>query len=82
MILEVKSLEELQSSLEHIRHVIAEEEFDIVGHKTCSIGATLYKDHETIDKTIKRADEAVYSAKSAGRNQVVIYDTSEKSSRA
>ncbi|MCT7562546.1 diguanylate cyclase [Aliarcobacter butzleri] len=42
------------------------------GKKTCSIGGTIYEENEDILKTIKRADEAVYEAKAAGRNKVII----------
>lgn len=73
LILKVRSKEDLSKALEHIRKVIELEKFKTVGHKTCSIGGTLYQNNESIEKTIKRADEGVYEAKSNGRNQVIIY---------
>lgn len=73
MLFRVKSEDDLHKVLEHLRKVIELVEFDTIGHKTCSIGGTIYKDGEDIETTIKRADEAVYEAKAAGRNQVVIY---------
>ena len=39
---------------------------------TCSIGATIYKENEKIEDSFKRADESLYEAKNAGRNQVII----------
>ena len=40
-------------------------------HCTCSIGITLFVDNrETVDEVIKRADQAMYKAKEAGRNQI------------
>jgi len=72
MLFKVKSEEDLSTVLEHLRKVIEIEKFETIGHKTCSIGATIYKNSETIETTIKRADEAVYDAKAAGRNRVII----------
>lgn len=39
---------------------------------TISIGIAEYHDHESIEQTISRADQALYDAKRAGRNCVVI----------
>jgi len=72
MIVKVHSEEDLKIALEHIRKSIELEEFETIGHKTCSIGGTIYKDNEDIEKTIKRADDAVYEAKETGRNKVLI----------
>jgi len=73
LMLKVKSAIDLEKILENIREFIAAKEYPIVGHKTCSIGGTIYQKDEDINKTIKRADEAVYKAKMNGRNQVVIF---------
>jgi len=72
MLFRVKSEDDLNKVLEHLRKVIELVEFDTIGHKTCSIGGTIYRDEEDIQTTIKRADIAVYDAKSTGRNKVVI----------
>lgn len=72
LILKVYSNENLKKALEHIRKVIEMEEFPNAGHITCSIGGTIYSDGEDIEKTIKRADQAVYKAKESGRNKVII----------
>ncbi|MBD3841548.1 MAG: diguanylate cyclase [Campylobacterales bacterium] len=71
MILKVASLEGLEKALNHIRKVVQFEDFSNVGKVTCSIGATLYEDHEDIEITIKRADENLYIAKRTGRNKVI-----------
>lgn len=39
---------------------------------TISIGLTVYQPTESIDQIIARADEALFSAKAAGRNRVVV----------
>ena len=72
LILKVKTQSGLQKVLEHLREVTQNENFPKIGQITCSIGGSLYKNNEEIERTIKRADEAVYKAKSAGRNQVII----------
>ena len=72
MILKIDEVSNLQKILESLRKSIESFDFNIVGHKTCSIGGTIYLENEDILKTIKRADEAVYKAKELGRNKVVI----------
>uniref|UniRef100_UPI0013E3F05D GGDEF domain-containing protein n=1 Tax=Actinoplanes solisilvae TaxID=2486853 RepID=UPI0013E3F05D len=45
--------------------------FDIDGqvcHVTASAGIALYRDGDTADTTIRNADEAMYTAKAAGKN--------------
>lgn len=61
----------LQRAMQHICQVIEAHTFEHIGHMTCSIGTTLYDAGETIEQTLKRADEALYKAKANGRNQVV-----------
>ena len=73
MILKIDEASNLQKILESLRKSIESFDFNIVGHKTCSIGGTIYLENEDILKTIKRADDAVYKAKELGRNKVVIF---------
>jgi len=48
---------------------------DLVHHSTPSIGVTLFKDQQnSIKELLKRADLAMYKAKSAGRNALRFYD--------
>ncbi|MBU0631975.1 diguanylate cyclase [bacterium] len=70
VVLEIESLERLQQVAEHIRTKVEKHHFDTVDHITCSFGVTLYKQKETIDQTIERADQALYMAKNDGRNLV------------
>ena len=44
---------------------------------TLSIGVTLMRSSEDVDSLIARADEAMYEAKSQGRNQVVAIDAGD-----
>ncbi len=41
-------------------------------HVTVSIGATLVKDHDTVESLLKRADMLLYKSKAAGRNCVTM----------
>ena len=52
--------------------------YDLAGkmhHSTSSIGVTLFEDHrDSIDELMKRADLAMYNAKTAGRNTLRFFD--------
>jgi len=41
---------------------------------TISIGACIAESHEAVDKVAEMADAALYTAKGAGRNRVVVFD--------
>ncbi len=56
---------------ERIREVIAERPFDETYRVTISAGVTEYRRGETVPELLARADEALYRAKSEGRNRVV-----------
>ena len=64
--------EELEEILNHIRKKIEKTPFEEVGNITCSIGATIYQEGESLDTLSARADEGLYIAKESGRNKVVI----------
>jgi len=54
-----------------LRSKIEKYPFSIVKHVTASFGVATYKEDDTIDSLIKRADDALYRAKENGRNRVV-----------
>ncbi|MEQ1776220.1 MAG: diguanylate cyclase [Burkholderiales bacterium] len=60
--------ERLRSNVEHTRHA----EIDPGLVQTVSIGLAEYRRDETIEDLQKRADKALYKAKSSGRNRVEI----------
>ncbi|MDA3946652.1 MAG: diguanylate cyclase [Helicobacteraceae bacterium] len=71
LIIEAESMEALGRMAEHVRQRVETEPFDRVEHVTCSFGIVLHDVNETIDRSIKRADVALYEAKEGGRNKVV-----------
>jgi len=56
---------------ENIRAAIAEVPFGPMGRITVSIGAAEARDNEDLQSWLSRADQALYRAKRAGRNEVV-----------
>jgi|FLOH01.1.fsa_nt_gi diguanylate cyclase (GGDEF)-like protein len=57
---------------EKIRRSVESSKFEKVNHLTVSIGVAQIKENETIDELLKRVDDALYEAKEAGRNKVVV----------
>ncbi|MBC7182031.1 MAG: diguanylate cyclase, partial [Marinobacter sp.] len=45
-----------------------------VVHATISVGVATMRGAESIDRLLQRSDEALYRAKSSGRNRVCGYD--------
>jgi diguanylate cyclase (GGDEF)-like protein len=64
------SLDQLESTAQHLRSMIANHHFEDVQQVTCSFGVTLSLHNESITSTVQRADEALYTSKANGRNQV------------
>ena len=62
--------EETALMAEKIRETIEKYAFTEAGTVTCSFGVTEYKDGDSIDSLVTRADEALYKAKEQGRNRV------------
>ncbi|MEN5017628.1 sensor domain-containing diguanylate cyclase [Erwinia sp. Eh17-17] len=59
---------------ERVRKRIEQFPLDPVGHITTSIGVAFWSPdtNSSMDDTLKQADDALYQAKNAGRNQVVV----------
>jgi two-component system cell cycle response regulator len=60
---------------ERLRCAVAREDFvgsDGVFRVSCSFGLSEWRDGDTVDTLLKRADVALYQAKSTGRNRLVL----------
>jgi polar amino acid transport system substrate-binding protein len=63
--------------LESIRKEIENYDFKEMGQITASFGMSMLKEKDTIESLLKRADVALYQAKSSGRNKVLINQEEE-----
>ncbi len=63
-------LESGRAVAERIRERISNHEFDGVGQVTVSIGVSEFEQGESVERTIQKADDLLYRAKSEGRNRV------------
>ena len=68
ILLKNTDIERSMSVLEKFRLLIENIEHDKAENITASFGLTEYKDGDTLDSILQRADEALYKAKDAGRN--------------
>lgn len=65
-------LDKAHALAERIRKAIESYKFKKVGKITVSFGVTEFKERDTQDSFIKRADDAMYKAKEKGRNRVEV----------
>lgn len=74
VLLQAETKNQLLRIAENIRHNI--ENIVIVGIRTitASLGAALKHQNETLENTITRADEALYTAKKNGKNRVIYHE--------
>lgn len=73
IILPDSTLDQALILAERLREKTEENNFSQVGKVTISLGVALYESGDTIDDIIKKADSAMYKAKTEGRNCVRIY---------
>ena len=55
---------------ENLRKIIKNIKFNKIGHKTVSLGLAQYKEDDDFKTIFKRADEALYKAKTTGKDKV------------
>jgi diguanylate cyclase (GGDEF)-like protein len=76
LMLPTTALDEAMMFAERVRHNVEKLVFTDVSEElkiSVSIGVAQFRAGETIGQTVTRADEALYAAKSGGRNRVVNY---------
>ncbi|MBU0631479.1 diguanylate cyclase [bacterium] len=72
MIIEPNIKEKEETILaERLCQAIQEHEFEGVGKVTASFGVTTFRHSDTIDSLLIRVDDALYAAKTSGKNRVV-----------
>lgn len=71
VILPSTSLEDAKIALEKVRKAYEDNNHPITGKQTLSVGVAQKKENETFQEWYQRADEALYCAKSEGRNRIV-----------
>jgi diguanylate cyclase (GGDEF)-like protein len=64
------SLEEAAEFADHIRKRMQVHPFKVVSRVTASFGVAYLKEEERVSSLVKRADEALYQAKTFGRNRI------------
>lgn len=75
---DIKSECDTQIFLEKLCNIIARHSFSGVGHCTCSIGVAHCTFGDSMISIVKNADDALYLAKSQGKNQVIVYGNMKK----
>ena len=66
------SLQQAHEALDRLRQAVAAQPFREVGSLTMSAGVVFYRPALELEELLLRADQALYRAKEAGRNQVAV----------
>ncbi|MDX2368350.1 MAG: diguanylate cyclase [Colwellia sp.] len=72
IILPLTNVKKAKIAIENIRKIISSTIFNKVGTVTCSFGLTEFNENDTFHSVIIRADEAMYIAKTSGKNRVEV----------
>lgn len=72
LLLPETGLREAGSTAERLRKLFAERALEPLGRVSCSFGVCEYLPGESVDDFMRRADEALYEAKEAGRGRVAM----------
>lgn len=77
LLLKDVDLRGLETAARHIHQVIRDYLTFSGGEVTCSIGGALIREDDTWERWLHRADQALYSAKNAGRDTIVLADPAQ-----
>lgn len=77
LLLQDVDLKGLETAARHIHQVIRDYLTFSGGEVTCSIGGALIREDDNWERWLQRADQALYSAKHAGRDTIVLADPEE-----
>jgi diguanylate cyclase (GGDEF)-like protein len=66
------NIEKAKELAQQLKQKVADSTFDKIGKLTCSIGLTEIKEGDTSPVLFDRVDQAMYEAKSSGRNCVIV----------
>lgn len=66
------TLKEATIAAENIRKTVAKQTFEKIGYKTISLGVAQFTKEDTISTLFKKVDNALYQAKTKGKNQTVV----------
>lgn len=69
----ISSGKESETLVKKLCKIIETHEFASVGHCSCSFGIAHCTDEDSMISIVKNADDALYLAKSRGKNQVVVH---------
>ncbi|MEA2019709.1 MAG: diguanylate cyclase [Campylobacterota bacterium] len=72
ILLEKTTIDKAELIAEHFRKMVESMKIEDIEKVTASFGVTQYLKGDDDNSILKRADEALYSAKDAGRNKVVV----------
>lgn len=72
IILPLTNIDNAKIAIENIRKHISCANFNKVGNVTCSFGLTEFNDEDSFHSVITRADEAMYIAKTSGKNRIEV----------
>ncbi len=61
---------------EHLRKAVEETVFDVIGHRTISLGVAQIQENDSISSIFKKVDLALYEAKKTGKNKTIIHKDS------
>ena len=74
VICENTKLEGAYTLAEHLRKLIEEIKFEVIGYKTISLGVAEVQKGDTISSIFKKVDIALYEAKKTGKNKTIRYE--------